>query len=183
MTIGHPLIRIIFNQGTTDNGGTALHWASYHGHADIVGLLLEHPDIRVDQETDAGAIALNFATEGRSLEAVRLLLKHPGTDVNHAQNMTESWQFCTGCTSLMTAALKGFPTIAEILLQQNNVDVNVVSLNSTVPYSGCTALGMAALVGNKGWILSDLDLIRPQPKPYLSTTKDGKWQRHASHLS
>ena len=126
---------------------------------DIVALLLEHPDIKVDKETDTGAIALNFATEGISLEAVRLLLKHPGTDVNHAQNMTESWQFCTGCTSLMTAALKGFPTIAEILLQQNNVDVNVVSLDD-----GTTALGMAAFYGNKGWILSDLDLIRPQIK-------------------
>ena len=135
---------------------------------DIVALLLEHPDIKVDKETDTGAIALNFATEGRSVEAVRLLLEHPGTDVNNAQNMTEP-QFCTGCTSLMTAALQGFPAIAEILLRQSNVDVNVVSLDY-----GATALGMAAFLGNKGWILSDLDHIRPQPKPYLSNAKDEK---------
>ena len=71
-------------------------------------------------------------------------------NTNNAQNMTEP-QFCTGCTSLMTAALQGFPAIAEILLRQSNVDVNVVSLDY-----GATALGMAAFLGNKGWILSEI---------------------------
>ena len=106
-------------------------------------LLLNHSDIRVDQETDKGATALNFATEGRALEALELLLERPEVDVNHAQNMTEP-QFCTGCTSLMTAALQGFPAVAEILLRQSDVDVNIRG----VDYEA-TALGMAAFLGNK----------------------------------
>ena len=113
---------------------------------DIVSLLLEHPDISADQETDKGATALNFATEGRALEALKLLLQHPEVDVNHAQNMTEP-QFCTGCTSLMTAALQGFPAVAEILLQQGDVDVNARGIDYDA-----TALGMAAFLGNTGRI-------------------------------
>ena len=122
---------------------------------EIVGLLLSHPDIRVDRENDKGATALNFATEGRAVEALELLLEHPEVDVNHAQNMTEP-QFCTGCTSLMTAALQGFPAVAKILLQQSDVDVNILGIDYQA-----TALGMAAFLGNKGRIQPRLLDIRP----------------------
>ena len=104
----------------------------------------------VDQEMDKGATALNFATEGNAVEAVELLLEHPEVDVNHAQNMTEP-QFCTGCTPLMTAALQGLPAVADILLQQSGVDVNVRG----VDYDA-TALGMASFVGSKGRIQQKL---------------------------
>ena len=144
LLLGHPQTDV--NKGGADSGTTALHWAAYHGYAGIVRRLLAHPNVSADQAADNGATALHFATESGALEAMELLLERPEVDVNAVQNMTEPMH-CTGCTSLMTAAVQEFTDGVEILLQRTGVDANIQDMEYLT-----TALGFASFLGNKGRI-------------------------------
>ena len=53
--------------------------AAYYGNAVAVKLLLDHPDIRVN---DDGVPPLSLAAEKGHLAIVKLLLAHPNTDPN-----------------------------------------------------------------------------------------------------
>ena len=59
------------NQGTTDNGSTALMCASLEGHAEVVKLLLQKEGIDVNQSTtDDGGTALMSASQNGHAEVV-----------------------------------------------------------------------------------------------------------------
>ena len=69
------------NQGTTDNGFTALMFASENGDADVVKLLLAQEGVDVNQvETDDGWTALMVASENGHADVVALLLAHEGVE-------------------------------------------------------------------------------------------------------
>jgi len=65
---------------TNDIQWTALHAASFKGHAEAVKLLLAHPDIKVNLKNDDGQTPLSLACEG-SMDVFRLLWKDPHIDV------------------------------------------------------------------------------------------------------
>ena len=52
---------------------TALHIASWRGHANLVALLLEHPNIDISIKEKNGKTALDMAREAKKTECVRLL--------------------------------------------------------------------------------------------------------------
>jgi ankyrin repeat protein len=67
---------------------TALMIASYHGHADIVRILLEH-GANVNAEDDYNATAITRAAESGYLEIVRLLVAHgANTSIREESDLT-----------------------------------------------------------------------------------------------
>ena len=112
------------------HGETALMWASYHGHKDIVELLLKN-GADVNARDDDGCTALIKASFRGHKEIVELLLKR-GADVSMANK--------NGNTALIFASSWGHEEIVELLLK-NGADVN--AKNS----EGNTAL-MCAMMSN-----------------------------------
>ena len=39
---------------TNKHWNTALHWASFNGHIDVVNLLLQHPNLKINQQDNDG---------------------------------------------------------------------------------------------------------------------------------
>ena len=66
-----------------DVGVTALMSAicNGHNHKSIVKVLLEHPDIEVNEKRDDGRTALHYAVLVDNVEVTRMLLKHKGLDL------------------------------------------------------------------------------------------------------
>ena len=60
---------------------TALHRASSRGHAEVVKLLLAHPDINVNVLSQYGDTPFLFACENGQVAVVRLLLQDPRVDI------------------------------------------------------------------------------------------------------
>ena len=58
-----------------DGGHTALHWASYHGHAKVVKYLLKS-GAQVDAETKDQYTALHIAAKEGQEEVANILLEH-----------------------------------------------------------------------------------------------------------
>ena len=57
--------------------------ASIKGHTEIVRMLLEKPEIKVNiHDTEFHRTPLHWASKEGHIEVVRLLLHHPGIDVN-----------------------------------------------------------------------------------------------------
>jgi len=116
------------------DGGTALHFASFFGHPDVVAFLLEHG-------AEVGAVApafgnvqpLHSAAASRVLRSVDLLLQH-GADANARQQ--------GGWTALHSAAHRGDAAMAKLLLQYG---ANPLLKND----DGQTAIDMAQKDGTR----------------------------------
>ena len=79
------LVRLLVNNGANINVSdehrrTPLHWAAYHGFADVVVLLLGR-GANAEARDDVGRRPLHLAAAAGSDDAVRLLLEH-GVDPN-----------------------------------------------------------------------------------------------------
>lgn len=99
-------------------GFTALHIASYFGHADIVRLLLENGgDVDKLSMDGSNLTALQSAVSNLRVDVVQELLKFdPDLDV----------KMLGGFTPLMAAAALGSEEIVELLIA-NDADTNIVS--------------------------------------------------------
>ena len=62
----------------TDNGWTALHWASYYGKTAAIELLLK-AGADVDAKTNNGYTALHWASSNGKTEAIELLKRFGAT--------------------------------------------------------------------------------------------------------
>ncbi|KAF2122387.1 ankyrin repeat-containing domain protein [Lophiotrema nucula] len=98
------------------NGQSALITAVNKGLSRIVKLLLEHPQISVEQTGYRSQNILIGAVGKGALEIVKLLLDHPSIDVN-----VEAWR---GKSALQLAAAKGSLEIVKLLLDHQNIAVN-----------------------------------------------------------
>jgi len=65
---------------------SALHWASYYGHAGVVKLLLAHPAIDVNLQNRYGFTPFSLGCSEGQVSVVQLLLKDPRVDVTLAEN-------------------------------------------------------------------------------------------------
>ena len=69
-----------------DVGVTGLMLAICNGYKSVVKLLLEHPDIEVNDKSDDGRTALHYAVLVNNVELARMLLKHKSMKSANATN-------------------------------------------------------------------------------------------------
>jgi len=120
-------------------GMTALTWASFRGHEEVVKKLLEGEDINPDQQdTEYGRTALLWAAKNGHEGVVKMLLERD--DVNPDQQDTEY-----GRTALSWAAKNGHEGVVKMLLQREDVNPDQADT-----IHGRTALLWAAKNGHEG---------------------------------
>lgn len=93
---------------TNIHGWTALHFASYNSHPEIVRLLLEF-GANINQRSNWGYTALHYASELGCLEIARLLLDW-GVNVDQLDR--------DGCTALHYASYRGHLETVRLLLER-----------------------------------------------------------------
>lgn len=98
----------IFVDDTDEMGRTALMFASFNGHKDVMELLIKN-GADVNKKNEEGRTPLMFAASGPFPEAVYLLLEE-GADVNPSDSV-EKW------TPLMYAAAEGNDDVVSLLLE------------------------------------------------------------------
>ena len=132
------------NRGATDGGQTPLYLACleghkdcacFHGHADVVDLLLRH-NADVNITAAMGMTPLYFACEKGHAEVVDLLMQH-SADVNIAGPC--------GMTPLYCACFHGHADVVDLLLR-HNADVNITAAMGMTPLHFACAEGHAEVV-------------------------------------
>eukprot|EP00761_Pharyngomonas_kirbyi_P010009 gb/GECH01010027.1/.p1 GENE.gb/GECH01010027.1/~~gb/GECH01010027.1/.p1 ORF type:complete len:360 (+),score=22.95 gb/GECH01010027.1/:1-1080(+) len=97
---------------------TPIYLAAYHGHEDVVAMLLEHPEVDVNASNGYGCSPLHAACRQGYIEIVKLLLTHSDLNINCLSNI--------GNTPICIAAQEGYKEIVEVLLGNPNIKVNEV---------------------------------------------------------
>ncbi|KAH6876948.1 hypothetical protein BKA70DRAFT_1476136 [Coprinopsis sp. MPI-PUGE-AT-0042] len=107
------------NQGTAEQGETALSLACTQGYDGIVKELLYLRNILVNAADVDGTTALMWASAEGHEGAARPLIACPGLNVNAADN--EGW------TALIWASFRGYKGMVALLLSHPDIDINVAN--------------------------------------------------------
>jgi len=122
------------NAADTD-GRTPLHWASIHGHADVVKLMFEKgADINAIDKN--GWTPLHQASEDGYIDIVKLLLEKEA-DVNAAD--------IDGWTPLHRASEDGYIDVVKLLLEKG-ADMNAINTDGQTPLHWASIYGHADVV-------------------------------------
>ncbi|KAI5808430.1 hypothetical protein BZA77DRAFT_329781 [Pyronema omphalodes] len=106
---------------------TALFWAAWGGHSDVVKLLLEQDGIEVDKVDDYDRTPLSLAAHAGHTSVVKLLLEEGRIDVNTTNHCLDM--------PLSLAAGEGHTEVVRLLLEQDSVDVNNANAWGDAPLS------------------------------------------------
>ena len=140
-------------------GSTALTWAAYKGHREVVKILLEREDVNPNHAVaEYGWTPLELAAAGGHEGVAKMLLER--NDVNPDRPNKY------GGTPLLLAAANGHEGIVKILLERN--DVNPDRPNKY----GQTPLLLAAAGGHEG--VAKMLLERNDVNPDQADTKYGQ---------
>lgn len=114
-----------------DESFTALHYAAYRGHLEIVDYLIDKgADFK--QRTKRGMTLLHLAAQGKQ---VKMFLRFQNTLQINARDEKNS-------TPLHWAAYIGSDTVVDYILAQQNSELNVMDSD------GQTPLHLACMYGN-----------------------------------
>jgi ankyrin repeat protein len=128
-------------------GSSALDAAVHGGHEGTVKVLIEHPDVELDQyDLDDRTPFANAALTGHA-GVVKLLLAQGGAVNEYSRDIT-------GCTPLMLAARAGNEDVIKVLLGHSDDPLNCTD------NEGYTALAHAAKAGHKGVV----EMLLKHPK-------------------
>lgn len=95
---------------------TGLIIAAYHGHKNIVKLLLQYPDININAQNISGMTAIMYAAQKGHENIVPMLLQSPKINVNVQDK--------DGMTALMWAATNRQTNIVKLLLKVPSIKIN-----------------------------------------------------------
>ncbi|KAI3043621.1 hypothetical protein CBS147353_11836 [Aspergillus niger] len=120
----------------TASGNSPLHLAAGMADLDLLTLLLNQPDIKLNGRNDDGFTALHEATTRGYLSVAKLLLAAPGVDANVGDTC--------GRTALWWATKRSDENLTKRLLCEDDLDLNVVgrdgstSLHHAIQYRNRT---------------------------------------------
>lgn len=117
----------------------ALIHATWHGHENIVRLILEKSDIDSNASNSHGSTGLLISAEDGHEGIVRLLLGRGEIEVN--------LQDGDGDTALICAAREGHIEIMRILLERSGIEVNLKNKNGRTALVQATVKGHGDIVG------------------------------------
>ena len=100
------------------DGCTALHIACHKGFDDVVKVLLDSPQLDVNEVDHSGNTALNVASFFGNEAIVSMLLGHNDIQVNKANKANDM------ITPLIRACMNEHPGVVRLLLSRNDIDVN-----------------------------------------------------------
>jgi len=109
---GHPPVDL---NATDSKRWSALHWACYNGHLNVIKLLLAHPvevPLDLNAASHTGETALHVASWYGYVDVVQALLNYPrhqAVDVNSTA--------IDGKTPLHYAASAGYNAVVKVLLE------------------------------------------------------------------
>lgn len=101
------------------DGRTALIWAAYKGHENVVKLLLESPGININLRDRTGYSAIKAAASNGRENVIKLLLTIPEIDINSLNE------------ALIVAI--GYENIVKLLLSVKGVNVNTKDIAGKTP--------------------------------------------------
>ena len=87
--------------------GTAFHFAAHNGCLETMRLLVDHPDVDVNDKNGRGNTALHLAVDANQVDVIRFLKTRPNLDVEATNQVGE--------TPLMMAIASGRTLAAEAL--------------------------------------------------------------------
>ena len=97
-------------------GSTALTWAAWKGHEEIVKILLEREDVNPNQaDTVYGQTPLSWAAECGHEEVVKMLLEQEGVELDRGDTVF-------GQSPLLWAAQHGHEGVVKMLLEREGVN-------------------------------------------------------------
>lgn len=136
------IVQYLLDEGAAVNkldeiGASALEYASYHGHTEIVSLLLKYgADVNTERTTD-GTTALMPASQNGYTKIVRLLLNYKA-DTNK-QRTTDHM------TAFMIASQNGHTKIVRLLLE-HGADVKAKTSDGTTAFMFASQNGRIEIV-------------------------------------
>jgi len=140
-------------------GMTALTWASFRGHEEVVKKLLEREDINPDQaDTRCCRTPLSWAAENGHEGVVKMLLQRDDVNPDRASK--------SGRTPLSWAASNGHEGVVKMLLHRDDVNPDRASKSGRPP------LSWAASNGHEGVVKMLLE--RDDVNPDLADTYYGR---------
>jgi len=153
-------------------GMTALTWASFRGHDEVVKVLLERGDINPEQpDTRYGQTPLSWAASDGHEGVVKILLER--SDVNPDQADTES-----GRTPLSWAAESGHEGVVKMLLERGDVRTATPDNQNQTPLSLARSKGYDGIVR----ILLERDNLNPDARDHGSQTSPPLTARHGDEF-
>ena len=137
-------------------GATALMWACFNGHKDVVKLLLDS-NIELNARSDYGDTALMWACQNGHKDVVQLLLDYSDSNMDDFLdwgyiidvNATNNY----GWTAFMAACCNGHNDVVQLLLNLSDRNIDMNARNN----QGYTAFMYACYNGHKDVVQLLLD--------------------------
>ena len=104
---------------------TPLHIAAEHGHLEVVNVLMEKDNIKLNLIDDESQTPLHLAVQRGNLEIVKVLIERDGIGLNLRDYMHK--------TPLHLAAECGFLEIVKVLIEKDGVELNLKDNRGQTP--------------------------------------------------